>query len=104
MALGDELVARVLEDFESAPIDRRLKAMLRFLEKMTLRPEAMSPSDGATLRAAGVSNLAAEDAIGVALAFNLIDRLADSLAFEVPTDPEFRRSAKFLLENGYDAG
>ena len=94
-------MARALEDFESAPIHVRLKAMLRFLEKMTLRPEAMSPSDGAALRAVGVSNDAAEDAIGVALAFNLIDRLADSFAFEIPPDFMFRRSARFMLKRGY---
>lgn len=94
-------MARVLEDLESAPIDARLKAMLRFLEKMTLQPEAMSPSDGAALRAAGVSNEAAEDAIGVALVFNLIDRLADSFAFEIPPDSVFRRGARFMLKHGY---
>jgi alkylhydroperoxidase family enzyme len=94
----------VLEDVESAPIDSRLKAMLRFLEKMTLRPEGMSPLDGATLRAAGVSDEAAEDAIGVALAFNLIDRLADSFAFQVPPDTYFRGSAPRLLKRGYRIG
>jgi alkylhydroperoxidase family enzyme len=91
----------VLEDVESAPIDSRLKAMLRFLEKMTLRPEEMLPSDGAALRAAGISNEAAKDAIGVALAFNLIDRLADSFAFEIPPDAYFRGSAPRLLKRGY---
>jgi alkylhydroperoxidase family enzyme len=91
----------VLEDVESAPIDSRLKAMLRFLEKMTLRPQEMSPLDGDALRAAGVSDEAAEDAIGVALAFNLIDRLADSFVFEVPPDAFFRGSAARLLKNGY---
>lgn len=94
-------MAQVLEDVESAPIDSRLKAMLRFLEKMTLQPEKMSRSDGATLRAAGVSDEAAEDAIGVALAFNLIDRLADSFAFQVPPDAYFRGSARRLLKRGY---
>ena len=94
-------MARVLEDVESAPIDSRLKAMLRFLEKMTLQPEAMSPLDGDVLRSAGVSAEAAEDAIGVALAFNLIDRLADSFAFEIPPDAYFRGSAPRLLERGY---
>jgi alkylhydroperoxidase family enzyme len=94
----------VLEDVESAPIDSRLKAMLRFLEKMTLRPEGMSPLDGAALRAAGVSDEAAEDAIGVALAFNLIDRLADSFAFQVPPDAYFRGSAPRLLKRGYRIG
>ena len=94
-------MARVLEDVESAPIDSRLKAMLRFLEKMTLRPEEMLPLDGDGLRAAGVSDEAAEDAIGVALSFNLIDRLADSFAFAIPPDAAFRGSAPRLLKHGY---
>jgi alkylhydroperoxidase family enzyme len=75
--------------------------MLRFLEKMTLRPELMSPLDGDALRAAGVSDEAAEDAIGVAVAFNLIDRLADSFDFEIPPDAYFRGSAPRLLKRGY---
>jgi hypothetical protein len=61
----------------------------------------MSPLDGDALRAAGVSDEAAEDAIGVAVAFNLIDRLADSFDFEIPPDAYFRGSAPRLLKRGY---
>jgi hypothetical protein len=31
----------VLDDFESAPIDERLRETLRFLETLTLRPEQL---------------------------------------------------------------
>ena len=92
----------VLEDFESAPIDKRMKEMLRFLEKMTLRPEELSTEDARRLREEGLSDAAIEDAIGVAFAFNLIDRLADSFAFEVPPADVFAKGASMMLKRGYN--
>ena len=92
----------VLEDFESAPIDKRMKEMLRFLEKMTLRPEELSTEDAQPLREAGLSDAAIEDAIGVAFAFNLIDRLADSFAFAVPPSDVFGKAAPMMLKRGYN--
>jgi alkylhydroperoxidase family enzyme len=94
-------VEAVLEDFESAPIDKKMKAMLRFLEKMTLRPEELSAEDAQCLREVGLSVVAIKDAIGVAFAFNLIDRLADSFAFEVPPADSFAKGAAMMLKRGY---
>ena len=91
----------VLEDFESAPIDKKMKEMLRFLEKMTLRPEELSTEDAQSLREAGLSDAAIEDAIGVAFSFNLIDRLADSFAFEVPPADFFAKNAPMMSKRGY---
>jgi len=91
----------VLRDFRSAPVDARLQAMLGFLEKMTLDPEALSGADAAALREAGLSDTAITDAIGVAFAFNLIDRLADSFDFDVPTADQFAAGAPSMLRRGY---
>ncbi len=91
----------VLEDFQSAPIEKKMKEMLRFLEKMTLRPEELSAEDAQCLREVGLSDAAIEDAIGVAFVFNLIDRLADSFAFEVPPADSFAKSAPMMLKRGY---
>ena len=90
-----------MEDFESAPIDGKMKEMLRFLEKMTLRPEELSTEDAQRLREVGLTDGAIEDAVGVAFAFNLIDRLADSFAFEVPPSDFFARSAPMMFKRGY---
>ena len=90
-----------MEDFESAPIDKKMKEMLRFLEKMTLRPEELSAEDAQCLREVGLSDAAVNDAIGGAFAFNLIDRLADSFAFEVPPADFFTKGARMMLKRGY---
>ncbi len=91
----------MLEDFDSAPIDDKMKAMLRFIEKMTLRPEALSAEDARPLRDAGLSDGAIEEAIGVAFTFNLLDRLADAFGFEVPPADFFARGAPIMLKFGY---
>jgi uncharacterized peroxidase-related enzyme len=101
-AYGDEaLVRAVLDDWRSAPVDARLRAMLGFLEKMTLEPEQLSAADARTVRAAGVSATAMEDAIQVAALFNIYDRLADSFEFEIPDQAAFEMSATMLLKRGY---
>lgn len=91
----------MLDDWRTAPLDDRLRAMLAFLEKLTLEPEAVAAADVAPLRAMGLSDEAIEDAIHVCALFNIIDRVADTLDFDVPGPDAFAESAKVLLQRGY---
>ena len=91
----------VLEDYRQAPIDERLRATLGFLEKLTLHPEQVGPEDAAIVRRVGVSDAALEEAIHVCALFNIIDRVADALAFEVPSARVTARVAGVLLKRGY---
>jgi alkylhydroperoxidase family enzyme len=95
----------VLADWRTAPIERPLRAMLGYLEAVTLRPGELGPEDAETVRAAGVSDQAIVDALLVCTYFNLIDRLADSFHFTpisvaLGRDGLLRHEAKFL-ERGY---
>lgn len=91
----------MLENLETADVTPRLKAMLRYLEKLTLTPEAVGPADVETLRAAGIDDDAYKDAVYVAFAFNTITRIADSLGWDIPEDAGFEQSAHMLLTRGY---
>lgn len=75
--------------------------MLGFLEKLTLDPDRVIPADVAPLRAVGLTDEAIEDAIHVCALFNIIDRVADTLDFDVPGPDAFAESAKVLLQRGY---
>ena len=68
---------------------------------MTLRPQDLGADDARAVTAAGVAPQALEDAIVICFGFNLIDRLADSLGFDVPDAAGFAQQAQFLLKNGY---
>jgi uncharacterized peroxidase-related enzyme len=72
-------------DWRTAPIEDGLRAMLGFLEKLTLHPEELGAADADAVRAAGVSDEAMVDAIHVGAFFNMIARLAESLGWDVPS-------------------
>jgi len=91
----------VLADYRSAPIDDRLRAMLVFLEKMTLTPAALAADDVSRLRSVGLSDRVIEDAIHVCAIFNVYDRLADALEFDIPDTRGFAAQASMLLKRGY---
>jgi len=75
--------------------------MLGFLEKLTLRPEEVTPGDADRVRAAGISDEAMADAIHVAALFNMIVRLADSLGWDVPTWESCLDRGEAMLSRGY---
>jgi alkylhydroperoxidase family enzyme len=94
-------VQAALDDWRTAPVDERTRAMLGFLEKLTLAPETVTAADARALRDAGLSESAIEDAIQVCVLFSVYDRLADSFKFHIPDDRGFEISAEMLLKRGY---
>ena len=95
----------MLADWRTAPVEPRLRAMLGYLEQVTLRPDEVRPDDAEAVRAAGLSDQAIVDALLVCAYFNLIDRLADSFQFTpishtLGRDGLLRYEARFL-ERGY---
>lgn len=94
-------VQAALEDYSTAPVPDKLRAMLRFLEKMTREPDELDADDAGSVMAAGVTRSQLTDAVAVATLFNIITRYANALDFELPTDKEFARSSGILLKRGY---
>jgi uncharacterized peroxidase-related enzyme len=101
-ALKDEkLVASVLADWRTAAVDDKLRAMLGFLEKLTLRPDDVNAADVAPLRAAGWPDEAIEKAVYVCFCFSVMDRLADTFGFQVNTEKGLKWVARILLGPSY---
>ena len=92
---------RVLDDYHTAPINERVRAMLGLLETFTRRPDELSPQKVGEFLAAGVSRDAIRDAFYVAFLFNTFDRLADTLGWELPDRAYYRKAGRFLLKRGY---
>lgn len=93
-------VSAVLADLETAKIEEPLRATLRMLRKLS-RDHQVGVDDMRTLLAAGVSRGQIEDALGVAFAFNTMNRLADAFGFSIPGPKAFEAGAKYLLAHGY---
>ena len=93
----------MLDDYTTAPIDAKLRTTLAILRKMTLDHEHLTPADVRPALEAGVSTRAIEDALEVAFLFNIYDRLADSMGWDVPAlaSGYYKLAAQRLLKNGY---
>jgi hypothetical protein len=94
----------VREDWRAAPVSEGLRATLGFIEKQTLRPDDLEPADAEVVYAAGVSKQALRDAAEVSALFNMIVRLADSFAWDVPEWDRLMQRAPAMLEGGYAMG
>jgi hypothetical protein len=70
---------------------------------MSLDHSSLEPEDVRIVLRAGVSKQAIRDALEVAFLFNVYDRLADSMAWDVPAVGSgfYKLSAKRLLKQGY---
>jgi uncharacterized peroxidase-related enzyme len=100
-AYADEgRVRAVLADLETAPIEEGLRAVLRLLDKLC-REGTVSTDNMRDVLTAGVTRQQIEDALAVATAFNITNRLADAFDFEVLDADGFAAGAKFLLKRGY---
>lgn len=77
--------------------------MLGLLKKMTLDHGSLGPEDVQTVMRAGVSKQAIHDALEVGFLFNIYDRLADSMGWDVPAvaGGYYQVAAKRLLTHGY---
>lgn len=75
--------------------------MLGFLEKLTLTPAQITNEDVKPLRDQGLSTEAIEDAIYICAFFNIIVRIADTLAFAVPPTEMLAKRAPAMLGRGY---
>ena len=91
----------IVADWRTAPVRPELAATLVFLEKLTLRPDELEPTDAEAARAAGVSVGALRDAATVCALFSMIVRLADSLGWDVPSPERLAARAPAMLDGGY---
>jgi len=92
-----------LNDYRTAPVDEKLRATLGLLEKMTLDQDALGPSDIRAVMGTGVSKEAIQEALEVAFLFNIYDRLADAMGWDVPLAQGgyYKVAARRLLRRGY---
>ena len=93
-------VRAALSDLDTAPIEEGLRATLRMLDKLA-RGGTVDAGDMRTVLAAGVTRQQVEDALAVATAFSITNRLADAFDFELLDEGGYAAGASFLLKRGY---
>ena len=79
MTLDGPLVEAIKRGWRAAPLDGRERAMLAFVEKLTLTPGAVTRDDHGLLRAEGFGDEGILQITMIAAMFNYFNRGADGV-------------------------
>jgi uncharacterized peroxidase-related enzyme len=93
--VAPDLINALLVDIETAPIEAKMKPLLRYVRKLTLSPAQITEADGAAVYDVGWGDDALFSAVLVTALFNFYNRLVEG----VGCVPE---AAKRLSTKGYD--
>lgn len=100
--LGDRaLVDAVLDDYRTAPIDDRERALFAFLDKMNAQSNLIRRDDADRVRAAGWSDEAIYDAITVCALFKFYNAWIDATGVHDLPAGAYAMSGKRLATQGY---
>ena len=94
-------IKALLVDVETAPIEARMKPVLRYAKKLTLSPARLTAADAASVYDAGWSDEALYSTVLVTALFNFYNRLVDGVGLALPEGYP-AEAAKRLSTQGYD--
>jgi uncharacterized peroxidase-related enzyme len=98
--VSEATLAALLADVTTAPVDERMKPLLRLAGKLTITPAKVTPADAAAVLAAGWPEQALHDAVAVCALFNMMNRIVEGLGITADDD-YFTTSAGRLASTGY---
>lgn len=99
LGIRRELVDSAI-DIETAPIDERMRPVLRYARKLTQQPSSLTQSDADAVFAAGWDEAALYHTVAVTALFNLMNRLVEGMGIEL--DPVYVKPAsERLAKRGY---
>jgi alkylhydroperoxidase family enzyme len=93
----------VLEDFRSAPIPEREKALFAFIDKVNRQSNATTQEDVDAVKRAGWSEEAIYDAIAVCALFNFYNTWIDATGVHDMPSAAYEASGARLASGGYVA-
>jgi uncharacterized peroxidase-related enzyme len=95
------VIEALLHDIETAPVEARMRPILRYARKLTLTPARMTEADAAAIYDAGWDDDALYSTVLVAALFNFYNRLVDGVGLALP-EGYVAEAAKRLSIKGYD--
>jgi alkylhydroperoxidase family enzyme len=95
------MVEAVLQDYRTAPIDAREKALFAFIDKMNRQSSVLRQEDVDEAKAAGWSDEALYDAITVCALFNFYNKWIDATGVSNMPAAAYAASGQRLATVGY---
>jgi alkylhydroperoxidase family enzyme len=98
---SEELVWGVLRDLETSSLDKKHKALFRFVDKVNHDSPRITAEDMAPLRAVGWDDEAIYFAITACALFNFYNRWIDASGVHALSEEAHRAGGKRSAKNGY---
>jgi uncharacterized peroxidase-related enzyme len=99
--IEEGLIERLVENFDAAPIDNRLRSLLAYVRKLVLVPRELTQDDADAVFAAGWDERALHDAIAITARAAFMQRLVEGHGFTPWTNEAAREHAKKRVKLGY---
>jgi uncharacterized peroxidase-related enzyme len=96
------VVDTVLANLDTAPVDERLRALLRIADRVRVTGQAVGAEHVEAARAAGARDVEVHDTVLIAAAFCMYNRYVDGLATAYPeAAKDYVEMGRHLAERGY---
>ena len=96
------IVDAVRENYQSAPVSPKLKALLVIADKVRADGRSVTADDVAKARSEGASDREIHDTVLIAAAFSMFNRYVDGLATFTPADPDaYDAMGRRMAREGY---
>jgi uncharacterized peroxidase-related enzyme len=83
--MEEELLTKLIDDIDTAPVDPKEKPLLHFAKKLTLTPARMIEADAQSVFDAGWDEDALHSVIAVTCTFNFMNRIAPGMGIDTST-------------------
>lgn len=98
--VAEVIITDLIEDFDAAQVDDKLRPVLTYLRKLTVTPTRMTQADADPVYAAGWDERALYDAVQIACLYNFMNRFVEGLGL-TPVPEQFDREGQMIEEGGY---
>jgi uncharacterized peroxidase-related enzyme len=100
LGVDERWLTRLIDDVDTAPVDDKLKPILRYVRRLTRHPSSVRQQDVDAIFAAGWDEDAFYHVVAICGLFNFYNRLIDG--YGVKSTPDYRkRVGERLAEHGY---
>ena len=96
----EKVLTDLLDDIDVAPVDDKMKPVLRYIRKLTLTPTQLTQADADAVFAAGWDDRALYDAVQVCALYNFMNRFVEGLGL-TPVVEDFPMEGEMIHGGGY---
>jgi uncharacterized peroxidase-related enzyme len=100
LGMPAQAIDGAIDDIGAAPIDDKMRPVLRYAQKLTRQPNAMSQADADAIFAAGWDETALYHTVAVTALFNFMNRLVEGMGIELD-EAYVKPASERLARQGY---